>query len=59
MSGTGAPSRTATPSPTRPTPGPPALRESAFDEAVDDWRGAMTTSNLSPLSMRFWICGAC
>ncbi len=55
MAGTGAPGRTVTPEPTRPTLTPPSSTLPAnFFTAPG---GAITTSKVSPPSTRFSICG--
>src|SRR6266568_709939 len=58
MSGTGAPGRTATPSPTRPTSTRSAATLPAPANSSSAAGGAITTSNASPPAMRLRISGA-
>src|SRR6266545_6832441 len=57
MSGTGAPGRTATPSPTRPTSTRSAATLPAPANSSSAAGGAITTSNASPPPMRLRISG--
>src|SRR5262249_47717886 len=58
MSGTGAPGRTATPMPTRPTSARCGASLPAFESSSISAGGAMTTSWTSPSPMRLRIWGA-
>src|SRR5712691_8710014 len=57
MSGTGAPGRTATPSPTRPTSTRSAATLPSLANSSSAAGGAITTSNTSPPPMRLSISG--